>query len=359
MAACYRRGYLNPASQHSSGREARRVLESARDSIAANLGANLAAPNLDRVIFTSGGTESNNLAIRGLVASPGNVIVSSIEHPSVLEPADALKSAGLEVRQLPVSQSGHISIEDLEAAVDDETRLVCVMFANNEIGTLQPIREISTLCHDRGVPFHCDAVQVVGKVEIDFRSLGMTSLSFSAHKFHGPRGVGGLLLRHGVNLQPFMVGGSQQLGLRPGTESIAHVVGMRKALEMMLDRSSTWPEQMRTLRDQLENKLVHQCDCVVIGSEPRMPHTTNVAFRGLDRQALVMALDLAGVECSTGSACTSGSSEPSHVVVATGVEKSLVEGSIRFSLGLDLIDSDIDFLADRILSVVNNLRSFK
>jgi len=359
MAACYRHGYLNPASQHSSGREARRVLESARESIGTMLGASFAAPSVDRLIFTSGGTESNNLAIRGLVSAPGNVIVSSIEHPSVLEPAEQLKSAGIEIRNLPVSRSGHVSVERLETAIDDETRLVCVMFANNEIGTLQPIGEIGTLCRERKVPFHCDAVQVVGKMAIDFRELGMTTLAFSAHKFHGPRGVGGLLLRHGVNMQPFMVGGSQQLGLRPGTESIANVVGMHKALEMMLERSTSWSEEMSKLRNRLESKLVSQCECMVIGAEPRMPHTTNLAFPGLDRQALVMSLDLAGVECSTGSACTSGSSEPSHVIVATGVEKSLVEGSIRVSLGVDSIDSDIDLVAERILSVANNLRSLK
>lgn len=363
MADCDRQGFLNPASQHRSGRAARRVLEDAREEIGWLLGANSAAPNQDRVIFTSGGTESNNLAIHGLVSEAGNIVVSSIEHPSVLEPMERLKSMGYELRSVPVSRSGHVQFEQLQTLMDDNTRLVSVMYANNELGTIQPIREIAEMCERRKVPMHCDAVQVVGKKPIDFRELGVTSLAFSAHKFHGPRGVGGLILRHGVNLQPFLLGGSQQLGTRPGTESIASVVGMRKAISMMLEMddsgSGSWSSRLKPLRDRLEARLLSECECVVIGGEPRMPHTTNLAFPGLDRQPLVIALDLAGIECSTGSACTSGSSEPSHVIVATGVEKAVVDSSIRISLGMDLTESDVDLACDRILSVINNLRSLK
>lgn len=360
MTECHRQGFLNPASQHQSGRQARRVLEDARDEIGFLLGAQLAAPHQDRVVLTSGGTESNNLAMHGLVAATGNIVISSIEHPSIMEPAQRLASMGYELRELPVSRSGHILISELSKFVDDNTRLVCVMYANNELGTIQPIRDIAEFCSHRDVPVHCDAVQVVGKIPIHFRELGVSSLAFSAHKFHGPRGVGGLLVRHGVNLRPFLLGGSQQLGTRPGTESIAAVVGMKKALSRMLDESrGSWSSRMEPLRDRLEQQLVAGCDCVVIGAEPRMPHTTNIAFPGLDRQALVMALDLAGIECSTGSACTSGSSEPSHVIVATGVEKSLVDSSIRLSLGIDLKETDIDLAAARILAVIKNLRSLK
>lgn len=358
MAACHRQGLLNPASQHRSGRAARRVLEDARDDIGRMLGARSEAPSQDRIIVTSGGTESNNLAIHGLVSGPGNIVISRIEHPSVVEPAERLEALGYELRWIPVSRSGHVHVDSLPDVVDDGTRLVCIMHANNELGTLQPVPEIAKYCADRQIPIHCDAVQTIGKLPVDFRALGVTSLAFSAHKYHGPRGVGGLIVRHGVNLQPFLLGGSQQLGTRPGTESIAAVVGMRKALAMMLDESHVqWSKRLRPLRDRLEQRLVDGCECVVIGAEPRMPHTTNIAFPGLDRQAIVMALDLAAVECSTGSACTSGSSEPSHVIVATGVKKSLVDSSIRLSLGIDLAESDIDLAADRILSVINNLRS--
>jgi cysteine desulfurase len=357
MAACLRQGLVNPASQHRAGREARRILADAREEIGTLLGANSRAPQQDRVVFTSGGTESNNLAIHGLVSGPGNVVISQIEHPSVIEPAERLESMGYELRRVPVSRTGHVEVDRLADFVDDDTRLVCVMYANNELGTLQPVRQIAELCGRLGVPVHCDAVQAVGKTPIDFRELGVSTLSYSAHKFHGPRGAGGLVVRHDVSLRPFMLGGSQQLGTRPGTESIASVLGSLRAMMVMLTgETESWTDRVKPLRDRLEQKILAASNAVVIGTEPRMPHTTNLAFPGLDRQALVMALDLAGVECSTGSACTSGSSEPSHVVLATGVEESLVRGSIRLSLSTQLSPSDIELAADRILRVVNGLQ---
>ena len=359
MVDCLRRGYLNPASQHGSGRSARRVLENAREQIAQILGASLSPPNQDQVIITSGGTESNNLAIRGLIQQPGEILISGIEHPSALAAANELTSIGYEVITIPVAASGHVDPDSVRSRLNDRTQLVCVMLGNNETGAMQPIKEIADLCGAQGVPLHCDAVQVVGKLPTSFQQLGVTTLSFSAHKFHGPRSVGGLILKSKTLLNPLLVGGSQQLGLRPGTESIASVVGMAKALELAENELDSRTERMRVLRDWLQDQLVQSANCIINGVEPRLPHTLNVSFPGHDRQALVMALDLAGVECSTGSACTSGSSEPSHVLIAMGCKPEVIESSIRLSLSSLTTESDVVIAAERILRVVNNLRHSK
>jgi cysteine desulfurase len=353
MLECYRAGYANPASQHAAGRRARRVLEDARESIAEILGA---APP-DRVIFTSGGTESNNLAIRGLPASAGRILVSSIEHPSADAAALHLRSRGCDVRHLPVDQGGRLDVARAEEWIcADDVRLVTVMLGNNETGVLQPVREVAALCARHGVPMHTDAVQVVGKLPVDFRELGVTALSLSAHKFHGPRGIGALILRGDANLQPLLWGGFQQAGLRPGTESVALAVGMRTALQLWQQEAEQRANRMRRLRDRLETVLVNAPLRVVVnGLEPRLPHTTNVSFPGLDRQALLMALDQAGVHCSTGSACASGSSEPSPVLLAMRCPPDVVAGSLRISLGAQTTATDVDQAADRILSVAQRL----
>lgn len=359
MTDCLREGHLNPASQHGSGRRARRILEQARERIGSILGVRQTAPDQDSVIFTSGGTEANNLAIRGLVREPGEVLVSAIEHPSALAAADELKVMGCEVVPIPVDPSGRVSASALASQLNDQTRLVCLMLGNNEIGTLQPVSEVAELCDSAGIPMHCDAVQVVGKLSVNFAKLGATTLSFSAHKFHGPRGVGGLLLKSRTNLSPLVVGGSQQLGIRPGTESVALAVGMAKALEISEINAEARNVRLAGLRDELQNGLVENCGCIVNGTEPRLPHALNVSFPGLDRQALVMALDLAGVECSTGSACTSGSSEPSHVLVAMGIESDRVESSIRFSLSTFSTPEEVVDATSRISAVVAKLRQQK
>lgn len=357
MLDCLRAGHLNPASQHGSGRQARRVLESARDQLGTLLGASLAAPRRDHVIMTSGGTEANNLAVRGLVSEPGEVLVSPIEHPSALAAVEKLLERGFTRKWLSVTSGGHIDISTAREQISTETKLVCVMLANNEVGTLQDVATLARICSERGVPIHCDAVQVVGKGSVHFGDLGVSSLSFSAHKFHGPRGVGGLLVRQGISLRALLVGGSQQLGMRPGTESIASVVGMARALELAVEQQTEREARVRALRDRLESRLRAETNCVVVGEEPRLSHTTNVAFPGIDRQALVMALDMAGVECSTGSACTSGSSEPSHVLLAMGCPTPVVEGSIRLSLSAFTTAAEVDLATHRILAVVNDLRS--
>lgn len=360
MSECLSAGHVNPASQHASGRAARRVLENARETIGTLLGASMSAPHQDSIIFTSGGTESNNLAIRGLVHEPGEVLISAIEHPSSIEAADQLKAIGCVVISIPVDQHGFVSVDQVKELLSKQTRLVCVMFGNNEIGTIQPIEELAQVCADAKAPLHCDGVQAVGKTSVDFGQLGVTSFSFSAHKFHGPRGIGGLVLRNRAKLSPLLVGGSQQLGLRPGTEPVSLAVGMAKALELSQQDLHSKSEAMRQHRDLLQELLLRGSAeigraCIVVGLEPRLPHTLNVAFPGLDRQALVMALDLAGVECSTGSACTSGSSEPSHVLLAMGLENDVVSSSIRLSLNTFSTTEEVTEAASRLLAVIARL----
>jgi cysteine desulfurase len=394
MARGQREGFANPGSQHRTGRRARQMLEDARERIATFLGADLGGSQPDRIIFTSGGTESNNLALFGLAglhAAPGQILVSSIEHPSVLAAAAELGRRGWKVEHARVTREGVVDIEHfaLLLTADDTSRsgirqnsdppassqcssetpsqfgriprLASVMLGNNETGALQPIETLSRLCTQAGVPLHTDAVQVAGKLPIDFRRLGVAAMSIASHKFHGPRGIGALVLRHGVELRPQLFGGFQEQGLRPGTEPVALAVGMAAALESWHREQHQRAARMAALRDRLESAILSDWpDAVVHGrGAPRLPHTVAIAFPGLDRQALVMALDLAGVACSTGSACASGSTDPSPALVAMGCSEELLRGSIRLSLGAATTAAEVDEAARRILKVCNNLRSQK
>jgi cysteine desulfurase len=362
MAAYDRAGYANPASQHQAGRRARSVLEEAREGIAKILGANVSDTHADQVIFTSGGTEANNLALRGLAGDrPGRVIISAIEHPSVVGAAEQLARQGFDVQRLRVSREGVVDVDHLRELLDQQMRVVSVMLGNNETGVLQPVAEVAAVCHSGGVPVHTDAVQVVGKLPVDFRQLGVSALSLSAHKFHGPRGIGALIVRHGVELTPILFGGFQQLGLRPGTESVTLAVGLHRALQLWQDEADERASRMARLRDRLEERLLANVPDLVINGAgaARLPHTSNVAFPGLDRQALLMALDMAGVACSTGSACASGSSEPSPVLLAMGCPADIVEGSLRLSLSAFTTEAEIDQAAGRIRQVFNDLHRKK
>jgi cysteine desulfurase len=352
----------NPASQHHSGRETRRVLEAMRDRIGELLGA---GPK-DRVIFTSGGTESNNLALTGLhksgdgIAGPSirHLIISPLEHPSISRTADHLAALGWQIDRLPVSSDGVVQVEALAGLLSPNTHLVSVMLASNETGVLQQVADLAAFCRAHRVLIHTDATQVVGKLPVDFTALGVDALTCTAHKFHGPLGIGALVVREGVEISPLLYGGFQQAALRPGTESAPLAVGMRVSLDAWHPLVEQHREQMTALRDSLESQiLVGDRRAVVIGATAtRLPHIANIAFCGLDRQALMMALDLAGVACSTGSACASGSSEPSPALVAMGLPDEQISGSIRFSLGATTTRVDIDEATRRILSVVNRLR---
>lgn len=364
MAECYAAGYLNPASQHSEGRRARQRLEEARDGIGRLLGARLDRAPTDRILFTSGGTESNNLAINGLWNAQSHqqtdtheLIVSSIEHPSVLATATALQDANIDVRLAPVDSQGKIDLDQFKSLLSPNTRAVSVMLGNNETGVIQPLSEIVELCNTSKIPVHTDAVQAVGKVPVSFADLGVTALTATAHKFHGPRGIGVLLLRHDAQLQPILHGGSQQLGSRPGTESVALAVGMHKALELCHANLNSRQHHMEQLRDQLQTKLSAQIPKLIVngGEAPRLPHTLNISVPGLDRQSLLLALDQAGLACSTGSACESGSSQPSHVLIAMQSPQAVIEGSIRISLSAETTAEEIEKAADIFIATTKRL----
>jgi len=349
----------NPASLHSAGRHARRLLENARGEIAEMMGARLAGPQADRMIFTSGGTEANNLAILGLAGEvPGQIVISTIEHPSVVEPAAELKRRGWQVDPLPVNRDGVVNVGRLDTMISTDTRLVSVMLANNETGVLQPVAEMVAVCRAKDVAIHTDAVQVVGKLPVDFRHLGVQAMTVSAHKLHGPVGIGALVIRGDVPLRPLLHGGHQQLGLRPGTESVVLVVGMREAFSLWRQELDQRAARMTQLRDDFESRLKSRIPDIVIHGEQvnRLPHTTCVSFSGLDRQMLLIALDQAGVACSTGSACASGSTDPSPTLVAMGLEKGLLNSALRFSLGAGTTALEVDSAAEQVCRICNGLR---
>jgi cysteine desulfurase len=361
MAPWQQEWFGNPASQHAAGRRARRALDDARAEIGRILGADLSPRRPDRVVFTSGGTEANNLALLGTCSGPsGEAILSAIEHPSVTAAAARLEQRGWRIHRLGVTADGVVELAALGERLSSNTRLVSVMLANNETGVIQPIAQISERCQALGVPLHTDAAQIAGKLPVEFRGLGCSLLSVAAHKFHGPLGIGALIVRHDVPLEPLVVGGVQQEGLRGGTESVALAVGMHAALAAWEREQSARKERMQRLRDELEARLrAGYAGRVVIhgARSPRLPHTSCVAFEGIDRQALVIALDLAGVACSTGSACASGSSEPSPTLVAMGASRELLGSSVRFSLGATTTQAEVVAAAEKILAVCGRLRA--
>jgi cysteine desulfurase len=368
VAACMhelqKRRLANPSSQHAAGRLARQVVEQARESILKICGAKTHGMSSDQLLFTSGGTESNNLALFGLTAQkPGTIVVSSIEHPSVLACAEFLQAHGRDVRYLPCNTDGVISLETLKQWLDQHLRgekiaIVSWMLANNETGVFQPIASAAKLCRDAGVLFHTDASQVLGKVPLHFAELDVDAMTITAHKLHGPIGIGGLLIRHGVTLQPTTFGGFQQLGLRPGTEMPVLAGGFEAAVLEALTSQTDRSDAMRKLRITLEHAIEKAIDnCVVIGGNAeRLPHTLSVGFPGVDRQALQLALDMAGIACSTGSACASGSSQPSHVLQAMRLDASIVRGAIRFSVSAENTPKEIDATVQALSSIVPRLR---
>ncbi|MCP4094875.1 MAG: cysteine desulfurase [Planctomycetaceae bacterium] len=368
MTECFAAGFVNPASQHRPGQLARKHLEDARRKIANYLGAKTSGMDTDQLIFTSGGTESNNLAILGLVNTPDSdpgikpslftpqhILISSIEHPSVIGAAEQLVRLGHSVDKIPVDSNGVCCVDRLESMINDNTKLISLMLANNEIGVVQPVNEVAQLCRDRDILFHTDAVQAVGKVPVHFRELSVDALSFTGHKFGGPRGIGGLILRHGLTPAPLQFGGFQQMALRPGTEDVALVAGMETALEIFHKNETDYYSDVLVLRNHLEKTLLSRFPDLVINgiNATRLPHVSNLSFPEVDRQSFLMAADMKGLAISTGSACASGSSELSPVLLAMGLEKSIIENSVRISLGVgntrDEIENAIEIIS-QILS---------
>lgn len=340
----------NPASAHGAGRQARRALEDARERTAALLGADPA-----EVVFTSGATEANNLALFGLAgAPPGRLIASPIEHPSVIEPLRQLVEAGFVLESLPVTGEGIVPAAALRGADAASIRLVSVMLVNHETGAVQPVE---ALARSVAVPFHCDATQAAGKIPVNFHQLGVTSLSLSAHKFHGPVGVGALLVREGTKLKARTWGGHQQQGRRPGTEPVALTVGLATALTIAVREQADRRDRVARLRTRFLERLRAPAAPVVVNSPATgSPYVLNVSFPGCRSDALLMNLDLAGVACSTGSACSSGSLLPSPVLQAQGVPDEVLHSALRFSFSFLLGEAQIDEAAAGVVAVVERLR---
>jgi cysteine desulfurase len=436
MAECGFAAYANPASQHRPGQRARRALEEARETIAEILDADLAPPRRDRLIFTSGGTEANNLAVlgiawasrisplplgegpgvRGSEVSPrslgegpgvraGRIVISAAEHQSVIEPAEHLLEHGWRLDTLGLTPEGVVRVDQLPPLLEGwggsctatpdspgaagvqlppqrRPQLVSVQLGNHETGVLQPVAELAAICNRAGVPLHTDAVQVVGKRPVSFRRLDVAAMSISAHKFQGPPGIGALLIRDGVPLMPLMFGGHQQEGLRPGTEPVALAIGMATALELWRKEQDECARRLTALRDRFEQSLRAALPNIVVhgAAEPlgrqlhcrpgdgsatavptsappdgRLPQTSNIAFPGHDGEMLRMALDLAGVACSVGSACSSGSTELSPTLRAMGLSNDLVKSSLRFSFGATTTEAEVDEAVRRIAHVCREL----
>ncbi len=377
MTRAWRDCGANPASQHAPGRKARRILEDAREGILDLLGAKTGGMDADQLIFTSGGTEANNLALFGLATIPPagtkpgpgmppnpspRVGISPLEHPSIAAALLELARRGALFGNCAVTAAGAVDTAPWhEPPGPEPLNLVSIMLANNETGIIQPVAEIAAASTNHGALFHTDAVQAVGKIPVHFRDLGVDAMTIAPHKFHGPIGIGALVVKHGIKLQPQLFGGFQQAGLRPGTENVSLAVGFHRALEIANSELSYRSARIQSLRDQLEKSLTAELkNIVIIGHDaPRLPNTSCVSFPGLDRQALVMALDLAGVACSTGSACASGSSEPSPTLVAMGLPSDVIRGAIRFSVGAFSTTEEINEAARRIINTVNHLRAQK
>ncbi len=362
MDRCYAEGYANPASQHRPGQRARKVLEDAREQIAQILGADLTGTLPDRLIFTSSATEANNLAVLGIAragkAESGQIIISAVEHNSVIEPAEQLMEEGWDYDGLAVDSDGVVRTELLPGLLTDKARLVSVTLGNHDTGVLQPLPRLAAICNEEGVPLHTDAAQVVGKLAVDFRQLGAASMSIGAHKFRGPLGIGALIVRHDVPLRPLMFGGPHQWGKRPGTESVALVVGMLTALEIWQRDQEGHNRHLAALRDRFESSLKAGAPEVIIhgAGAQRLPNTSNVAFPGgPDGQTLLISLDVSGVACSVGSACSSGSMDLSPTLRAMGLPNEIVARSLRFSLGATTTEEEIDEAVRRILHVYSEL----
>ena len=366
MSDCRSKKFVNPSSQHQAGQRARRHLEKIRDEILLVLGAENRGISSDQLIFTSGGTESNNLALIGLSFEPDGslpdrkrVLISSIEHPSLIGASEFLRRQGFIIDTIPVTKNGVVDLERFGEMVDESVRVVSVMLVNNETGVIQPVREICKICHQFGVICHTDAVQGVGKLSVEFKALAVDALSFTAHKLHGPRGIGGLILKNHLRPFPLFYGGFQQQGFRPGTEDVCLAVGMQTAIKKFATKDESQIRRaVGVLRNRLQQRIVDGCShAEVIGIRAeRVAHTLNVAFRGVNRQELLLAADMNGLAISTGSACASGSSEPSPVLLAMGVDKDLVQGSIRISLSVMTTEQEIDQSSERIIKIANDLR---
>ena len=351
--------YGNPSSLYRVGGAAKEALENARDNIAKNLGAARAS----EIYFTSGGSESDNWAIKGVARAlkkrgKNHIITSKFEHHAVLHTCEALQKEGFEVTYLDVYENGLVRPEDVDAAIKDTTALVSIMYANNEIGTVQPIEAIGAVCRSHGVLFHTDAVQAAGYIKIDVQAQNIDLLSMTAHKIHGPKGIGLLYVKRGVPIEPLIDGGAQERGKRAGTENVAGAVGLDAALQFALDGMQQRNAKIKALRDRLLDSLLQIERSRLNGDrEHRLPGNINMCFEGIEGESLLLKLDLNGISASSGSACTSGSLDPSHVLLAIGLPHEIAHGSLRLSFSEETSEEDIDYIAQIVPEVVTYLRN--
>lgn len=358
--------FANAASIHTPGQKARAAVETAREQVAALIGA-----RPQEIVFTSGGTESDNHAIFGIVSSSftsftsstsspssRHIITTAIEHEAVLNACQALEKEGVRVTYLPTDREGQIDLDELHRAMRPETVLITIMHANNELGTVQPLEEIGRIAKEADVHFHTDAVQSAGKVPIDVNAFRLDLLSLSGHKIYAPKGIGAMYVRGGTRLRQLLYGGHHQRGFRPGTENVAGIVGLGKAAEIARNSLVEDAQRVSALRDKLQQGLLHRVPQSRVngGGAPRTPNTTNLVFPGVEGEALLIALDLKGLACSTGAACSSGAVEPSHVLTAIGLPPEEARASLRFSLGRHTTSADIDFALNVVPAAVAQLR---
>ena len=348
----------NPSSIHRIGRKAKNLLDDARSQVAKSLGA-----QPSEIVFTSSGTESNNLAVKGVAqkyAEKGrHIITTAVEHPGILETCRYLENNGYSVTYVRVDREGMIDLDDFEKAFRDDTILVTAMLANNETGNIFPIKDMAAIASERGVFFHSDAVQAVGKIPVNAQELGVDMLSISGHKFYAPKGVGALYVRNGIKLENIIHGGHQERGLRAGTENMAGIVALAKACELAEKDMNTLAPKLLERRKKLEEGITARIEEVKLNGHPelRLPNTVNMSFSHVEGESITMGLDEQGVSASSGSACGSGSPQPSHVLMAMGIPPLQAQGSIRFSLGRENTDEDVDFVLDVLPPIIKKFRA--
>ncbi len=349
--------YGNPSSIYKIGRENKKAVEDSREKIAKILNC-----NPSEIYFTSGGSESDNTAIRGIAYSYKNkgnhIITSKIEHPAVLETCKQLAKEGFEVTYIGVNENGIVDLEELKKSIKPTTTLITIMFANNEIGTLQPIKEIGKIAKEQNIIFHTDAVQAVGSVKINVKELNVDSLSLSAHKFYGPKGIGVLYVKKGIQFNKFINGGHQERNKRAGTENVAGIVGLAKAMELSYQNLEEHNNKIKKLRDYYVEQVKEKIPYIKINGdmEKRLPGNSNISFRFIEGEGLLLNLDLKGICASSGSACTSGSLDPSHVLLAIGLPHEIAHGSLRVSIGKYNTKEEIDYVVESLVEIVGRLR---